>query len=181
MHNDFLYQTDDIGVRGLSEKEVDAGYHEWFLNREVCRHNSHAAFSKSEASCRDYVKSLDASRHQVVWAVYHLEDVRHIGNISLQSIDWINRNAELALLFGEPEYWGRGYAFQAAELLLSHGFETLNLHRIHCGTASTNLGMMRLAEKLGMEQEGIRRQALFLNGDYADIVEYGLLRSEFED
>jgi RimJ/RimL family protein N-acetyltransferase len=59
--------------------------------------------------------------------------------------------------------------------MIKHGFKVLNLHRIHCGTASNNQGMQKLAEKLGMQKEGIRRDALFKNGKYFDVVEYGII------
>jgi RimJ/RimL family protein N-acetyltransferase len=35
--------------------------------------------------------------------------------------------------------------------------------------------MQKLAEKLGMNLEGIRKEAIFKNGNYCDIHEYGLL------
>jgi len=36
-----------------------------------------------------------------------------------------------------------------------------------------------LAEKLGMRKEGVRRQALFENGAFVDVVQFGLLQEEF--
>jgi RimJ/RimL family protein N-acetyltransferase len=39
--------------------------------------------------------------------------------------------------------------------------------------------MQHLALKLGMSQEGLRREAVFKNGEFADIVEYGMLKKEF--
>lgn len=71
-----------------------------------------------------------------------------------------------------------GYAAEAAEVLIDHAFNRLNLHRLYCGTADNNIRMQKLAEKLGFIKEGIRRQALFKNGAYHDIIEYGKLREE---
>jgi RimJ/RimL family protein N-acetyltransferase len=39
----------------------------------------------------------------------------------------------------------------------------------------TNEGMMKLAVKLGMKKEGLRKEAIFKAGQYIDIVEYGLI------
>lgn len=33
----------------------------------------------------------------------------HIGNIGLHSINWVHRRAELGIVIGEKEYWGKGY------------------------------------------------------------------------
>jgi len=39
--------------------------------------------------------------------------------------------------------------------------------------------MKKLAIKLKMREEGLRREAIYKNGRYLDIVEYGVLRHEF--
>ena len=52
--------------------------------------------------------------------------------------------------------------------------------RIGCATFETNVGMRKLAGALGMIEEGVRRQAAYKDGRYLDVVEYGLLRAEFE-
>jgi RimJ/RimL family protein N-acetyltransferase len=40
--------------------------------------------------------------------------------------------------------------------------------------------MQKLALKLGMKPEGRRRQAMYKNGKYSDILEYGILKTEYE-
>lgn len=175
----FIYQEGDVGIKGLSSEELAGNYPDWFADMEVCRHNRHGAFPKSREGIANFVRGLDGDSSRLVWAVYAVTDNCHVGNISLQSINYIDRTAEIAFIFGEKAYWGRGYAFTAARMLIAHGFDKLNLRRIHCGTASTNTAMQKLAHKLGMREEGKRRQALFLNGEYVDVVEYGLLKDEW--
>lgn len=176
----FIYRQEDVGVKGLGPEEAVGDYPDWFADMEVCRYNRHGAFPKSRESIANFVRGLEGDLTRLVWAVYAVADNHHIGNISLQNISYIDRSAEIAFIFGERAYWGKGYGFAAAKLLIDHGFAKINLRRIHCGTAGTNLGMQKLAQKLGMVEEGRRRQALFLNGEYTDVIEYGLLRSEWE-
>ena len=68
----------------------------------------------------------------------------------------------------------------AGRALLQHGFDKLNLERIYCGMAATNVGMKKLAGALGMSLEGTRRQHLFLDGARVDVCDYGILRGEFK-
>lgn len=175
----FRYETENIGVKGLALEDVSERYIDWLNDPIVCAYNSHGIFPSSRADVEDFIQSLRGDRTRLVWAVFHKEDNCHIGNISLQRIDFINRSAEIAFLFGESAYWGRGCAEESASLLMMHGFESLNLHRIYCATADENQPMQRLAEKLGMQREGQRREALFLNGHYIDALEYGILAHEF--
>jgi RimJ/RimL family protein N-acetyltransferase len=115
----------------------------------------------------------------IVWAICHVQD-GHIGNVALQNISLINQNAEFAIILGDRRHWGKGVGMLAGKAMLEHGFKKLNLHRIYCGTAATNAGMKKLALKLGMKEEGIRRENLFLDGEWVDAIEYGILRSEFK-
>ena len=47
-------------------------------------------------------------------------------------------------------YWGKGYAFEAAEKVLSYAFEELQLKKVVSFTSKKNLRSMKLMEKLGM-------------------------------
>ena len=40
--------------------------------------------------------------------------------------------------------------------------------------------MQRLAVSLGFVQEGVRMVAMFKNGEFVDVIEYGLLRGNFK-
>ena len=96
----------------------------------------------------------------------------------MQSINWIDRNAEIAFLLGEISFWGKSIMLEAGTLLLDHAFNVLNLHRVYCGTSEVNIGMQKLAEKLGMTIEGRRKEAIFKNGVYSDIIEFGIINKK---
>jgi RimJ/RimL family protein N-acetyltransferase len=104
-----------------------------------------------------------------------IDHLNHIGNVSLQSLSWINRSAEFAIIMGEKEYWGQGYGEEALRFVLEHGFKKLGLNRIWTGTGSSNVGMQKLAERVGMILEGRSRQGKFNDGKFLDIYHYGIL------
>ncbi|PCH54298.1 MAG: GNAT family N-acetyltransferase [Flavobacteriaceae bacterium] len=173
-----IYETDRLYFRGLCKSDIDGPYLHWFNDQEVCRFNSHGAFPTTRHRLESYIEMLQSSDSHIVWAVFLKESNSHIGNVSLQSIDRYNRCAEFAIIMGDRSCWGQGYAEEAARLLCSHGFNKVGLHRIHCGTSENNTGMIALAAKLGMRQEGVRKQALFENGVFVDAVEFGLMKGE---
>lgn len=86
-----------------------------------------------------------------------------------------NKSAEFAILLGDKEFWGKGLSKEAGKLLLQYGFDTLKLHRIYCGTSEANIPMQHLALSLGMELEGRRKEAMFKDGLFYDILEYGIV------
>lgn len=166
-------------LRSLEMADIEGCYPQWLNDGEVCRFNSHGRWPYSRENAEAYIRSVQASRSALVLAMVLREGDRHIGNISLQSIDWIDRSAEFAILLGDRSTWGKGLSREAACLICRHGFQELNLRRIHCGTSEENKAMQRLAAHLGMVQEGRRRQAFFKRGIYLDLLEYGVLREEF--
>lgn len=172
--NEFLIGK-NIYLRSLSEVDVQGNYQNWLNDKEIIQYNSHGRFPMTVSKLLLYVKEMTNSTNNLILAIIEKKTQTHIGNISLQSINWIDRNAEIAFLLGEKNYWGKGVMFEAGELLIEHSFKTLNLHRIYCGTSELNIGMQKLALKLGMNEEGRRKESLFKNGIYVDIVEYGIL------
>lgn len=168
-----------IHLRALEEKDLTSDYLQWLNDDEVCRFNSHAVFPNAESKMKNYFNSLQGQDKNIVLAIIHTDSKKHIGNVSLQNINWVSRNAEFAILLGDKEFWGDGYGEEAAKLIVAYGFERLNLHRIYCGTVDGNKGMIKLAKKLKMVEEGRRREAIFKHGKYIDIIEYGVLQNEF--
>jgi len=161
----------------LNEDDINGNYSLWLNDPEITKYNSHGRFPMTVEKLSEFVKVARTSNNMLVMAVIDISTDKHIGNISLQAINWIDSNAEIAFLLGEKEWWGKGVMLQAGELIIKHGFRTLNLHRIYCGTSSENSGMQKLAEKLCMIKEGIRKDALYNNGKYHDIIEYGLINT----
>ena len=126
----FIYQKDDIGVKRLTISELDGDYPYWFLDENVNKYNSHWSKPKTFQSICKYVENLEAESNQLVFAIYSIQDNKHIGNISLQNIDHFNQSAEIAFLFGNRDYWGKGYAYIASKLIINHGFVYLNEKQI---------------------------------------------------
>ena len=169
-----------IYLRGLERSDVSGNYGRWFNDPEVCRFNAHHRFPYGQEELLEYVDGLSNARDRLVLAIIEDNDDRHIGNISLQAIDSVERSAEFAIIIGEKAAWGKGYSKEAARLIINHGFGALNLHRIYCGTSAENIPMQKLALSMGFLQEGRRREALYKNFRYEDILEYGLLRTEWK-
>lgn len=170
-------------------RETNSEYQKWFYDSEVTKYNSHGLFPYGKEKFESYLDMCESGKEDIVWGIVieqrwtpdgiNFYDYAHIGNISLQRINWVNRSAEFAIVIGEKEFWGQGIGYEALQKLLYHGFERLNLHRIWTGTAESNEGMRKLAHKLGMKQEGMFYDAVFLNGKYTHIFPFSILEDEW--
>lgn len=166
----------DFFLRPLCELDVDGNYPLWFNDLLVTKYSSHGKFFKSKNFFKKYILELDEEKNLVL-AIMHKR--KHIGNISLQNISFLDQNAELAIILGEKKYWGKGVGLKASIEICRHGFKNLNLKKIYCGTAKNNKGMNSIAKKLGMKIEGVRKNHLFLNNKFEDLLEYSIFKKEF--
>src|SRR5689334_17875811 len=73
--------------------------------------------------------------------------------------------------------WGKGYATEAAQLLIDFGFETLGLHRISAAIGPDNCASIAVVSKLGMQYEGRLRDHVFTNGEWRDSLLYAVLNA----
>lgn len=169
-----------VFLRPLHPEDANTGYVSWLNDGEICSANSHHVYPYTPQQARQYIAEITDAKNAIVLAIIESSSNGHIGNIALQQIHSINRSAEFAILIGEKAAWSKGYGFEAASLLFSHGFSALNLERIYCGTFATNLSMQRLATKLGMTKVGQSRRAAFKDGSYVDVISYDILHSEWD-
>jgi RimJ/RimL family protein N-acetyltransferase len=179
MSNPFLV-GERVYLRGLEASDVEGQYPSWLNDEILTQYLEHHVFPYFKASALDYIDGLRHRRDILMLAIIDKTSDKHIGNITLSSISTLHQSAEFTLLLGDQNSHGKGLAKEASLLLLTHGFHTMNLNRIWCGTMQTNIAMQRLALSLGMVQEGIKRQEVYKNGRYNDTIQYSLLKEEFK-
>lgn len=158
---------------------IKSDYFSWWTDSEVTKYNSHGLFPHSIDDYNNWLQTVK-SNEVLVLGVIHNRDKKHIGNVSLQSFDWINRSAEIAIVMGEPDYWGKGFGYVACKKMIEHAFDRLNIMRIWSGTSVLNVAMNKIFKRLGFKNEGVFKQAQYLDGDYYDINIYGLLKEHYK-
>jgi [ribosomal protein S5]-alanine N-acetyltransferase len=100
-----------------------------------------------------------------------------IGSVGLRDIDPEHLQAELGFWIGR-EWWGNGYAREAAAAVLAFGFDALGLNRICAHHMNRNPAAGRVLQAVGMQREGLLRQRVRKWGAYEDVVLYAILRDD---
>ena len=77
-------------------------------------------------------------------------------------------------------HWGKGLATEASAAVLEWGFKTESLAKISASSDPRNKRAMRVMEKLGMTQEGVRRSHGIRRGERVDSAVFGILRGEWD-
>lgn len=78
-----------------------------------------------------------------------------------------------------PTERGKGYATEAATLIVDYLFLTKNIVRVQADANTDNRASQRVLEKAGFTREGVLRQVYFEQGAWRDAVLYSILRDEW--
>lgn len=180
-----IYENEKVALLPFSRHDMTAEYRSWFYDIEVTRYNSHGLFPYTKGQMERLLKVIEeGASDEIIFAIYAKTDepaggLRHVGNCSILRINYINRSAELAWVIGDKTVWGKGIATDAGKFLLYHCFNRLNMHRVWTGVVKENVGMRRVCKKLGMQEEGEYRDAVFLHGRYHNIIPYCILEDNY--
>ena len=79
----------------------------------------------------------------------------------------------------DPNYWGYGYATEAARAITAFGFTQLNVHRIWAWCIADNTASARVLERVGLRLEGRLRETDHFKGRWWDRLVYALLEDEW--
>jgi len=134
-----------------------------------------------EESWFEDMKKRSVDEHPLLIEIKQGEGWLPVGNCGFHKIDWRCRVAEVGIFIGEKRLWNRGYGTEAMLLLLKYGFYTLNMNRISLDVYENNPSAIRAYEKAGFIQEGRKRQAMYVDGKYIDILQMSVLKEEWEN
>ncbi len=166
-------------LRAVEPEDAENAFR-WMNDREVSR-GLMARYPFSFETEREWVKNavkpLDFGN--VRFAIETRDGV-HIGICGLHRASAENRHAELGIMIGEKEYWGRGFGTDTMLTLLRFAFEQMNLHKVTLGVFEFNERGLAMYTKLGFVEEGRFRDDLFQDGRYWDLVRMSILRREYE-
>lgn len=104
--------------------------------------------------------------------------------IGVVSRYWIGAETNwlaVGIVIYDPDEWRQGIGYEALGLWSDYLFREMpGIVRLDLRTWSGNIGMMRLALKLGYLEEARFRMARIVDGEYYDGLGYGVLRSEWQ-
>jgi RimJ/RimL family protein N-acetyltransferase len=124
---------------------------------------------------------LDGSSDSRGFVIADITDEAYIGQVNLDAIDWKNRVGRVGIVIGSTEYFGLGYGTEAMRLLIQFAFLEMNLNRLELDVYDFNERAIRCYLSCGFRQEGRLRERQYKNGRYVDVIQMGLLRSDWEE
>lgn len=125
---------------------------------------------------KEWCESFGRDQSRVNFAIRKLDEPEIIGLVEILNISAVHRSAEIGIRIGDEANRGHGYGKEALGLALDFCWNHLNLNRAQLLVLRHNERAVRAYQAVGFKQEGLLRQAVFVDGEWADLVIMGALR-----
>jgi len=174
-------ETARLTLRPFTSGDFDDLY-DYQSRPDVARYLSWDARDRAQArealvqQCEE--TALSAGGDWLTFAVVWREAGKVVGEAGLKLLSWENGQGEIGFVFN-PDYHGRGLATEAAESLLTLGFDTIGWHRIIGACDARNHPSARLMERIGMRREAHFVHYRLAKGQWADELVYAILDPEW--
>jgi RimJ/RimL family protein N-acetyltransferase len=173
--------TERLLLRWMTEDDID-GHYAVFSDPEVARYWSSEPWSDMDQARQAIASTIaayaDGSGMRL--AIVLRDSGQLIGNVSLHHFFEQNRRCEIGYALAS-RHWGQGYATEALRAAIRYGFDVLGLNRIEADIDPRNAGSARVLEKLGFRKEGYMPERWIVFGEFADTINYGLLRRYWDE
>ena len=120
------------------------------------------------------------NENQSEFMIETIAENKRIGFVGLDEFNWAAGTAWVGIGIGDPDYRGKGYGTEAMKLILKYAFNELNLHRVNLGVFEFNERAIKSYKKCGYKYEGTERELIFKDDKRWDVLNMGILRSDWE-
>lgn len=175
-----ILENDRVRLEPLEEKHFDV-LNEIAQNKEIWEFTS-AKVSSIEDFRRYFNIALEerANKLSYVFAVFDKRENKYGGCTRYANISLPNKRLEIGWTWYHPLLQKTGLNRNCKFLLLSFGFEKLDLNRIELRTSHLNLKSQNAMQKIGAIKEGVlRRHMINEDGSVRDTVYFSFIKEDW--
>lgn len=135
------------------------------------------SFPVSMEKQEEWYKNINTP-NRITYAIEYEDKI--IGLAMITDIDWKNRNANIGIkICNNPQFRKKGIGTITVNLLLKYSFEELGLNMMWTNILDYNIPSQKLFEKCGFTLEGKKRECIYKNNKYNDLLFYCILKREY--
>lgn len=127
---------------------------------------------------KNWFKKLQTDKSRKMFIV--LFEEKKIGVCGLIHIDYLNKNADIAIIIGDKNFHGKGIGSFTLDKLLKYGFKKLKLHRIGAEVIEYNLNSIRLFEKFNFKIETTFRDMIWRKNRWWNMKSFYLIQKNYQ-
>ncbi|MBW7455504.1 GNAT family N-acetyltransferase [Paenibacillus sepulcri] len=179
-YESYFWQDEEIRLRGIEPEDWEGHYINRFDTPARRLLECAVELPPTIAEARKFADSnadFSPDNQRIMFTIETLNN-ENVGGINLNSIDERNGTFSIGIQI-DRDHRGKGYGTRALIILLRYAFLERRLNKFNDYVLQGNEASIKMMTKLGCSQEGIRRQAIYSNGQYLDVILFGLTKDEF--
>ncbi len=161
-------KTRRLRIEPFDEHCISHEYIGWLNDSEIMRFSNQRLHHHTEETARGYLTSFAGTSNILLAIRLALED-RMIGTMTA-FVSAHHGTADMGLLIGDRGCWGQGYGLEAWNAVMCHLFESRGLRKVTGGALRSNIGMVKIMERSGMQLEAVRERQEILDGEALDVL-----------
>lgn len=126
-------------------------------------------------SYKAWLERMAQEKIHTFFAIRKLTAPLIIGYVTFKNIQAVHRSGEIGMRIGNEADRGKGYGKSALSLALLYAFNHLNLHRVSLTAFAHNERAIAAYRAAGFKDEGLLKDAAFIDGRYVDMVAMAIL------
>ena len=151
----------------------------WVNDPEVNRYMLSGHIPLTAAAEESFYTRMEAAADAHVFEIHMAEDMRLIGHVGIEQIDWIHRTGSLGICIGDLANQNRGLGTDAIVTMLRFAFDTVGLNRVNLFCREDNARGLRVYRGVGFTDIGRERESIFAEGRFFDAYMFDMLAREF--
>ena len=100
--------TERLVLRSLKSKDITEDYVNWLNDPKINKYLSCANVPQTYQTCLEYVESYQEKDDAALIGIFLKKDMKHIGNLTLSSIDWQEKMLLSESASEEKDAWEKG-------------------------------------------------------------------------
>ncbi len=173
-----IMRLGSYGLRKLVDEDANPRYLKWISDPEVNGFLTVGKFPCTLEDLSEYIARFDGATTGVAYAIVQGDGEEHVGNVTLNGINWISGTADIGLMIGEKDHANERCAHQVLSLMIPYAFDVLGLRRLYMGILEGNQACLGGARNMNMVEEGRWRAHSLVYGKYQDEIWFGAMKTE---
>jgi len=179
-YTNYFWQDDEIRLRAIQAEDWEGHYYNRFdtpARRLLeCAVELPPTIDEAKKFTEKH-SDFSSGNGRIMFIIENLNG-DNIGGVNLNSVDERNGTFSIGIQI-DRDYRGKGYGTRALRILLRYAFFERRLNKFNDCVLEGNEASARMMKKLGCIQEGVRRQVIYTNGQYYNLILFGLTKDEF--
>jgi len=160
----------------FTDVHLNSDYVGWLNDSQVVKYSSQRFKKHSLETCSTYFQSFKNTENLFL-AIHEKASNKFVGTMTAYFNDH-HKVVDIGIMIGDKNSWGKGVGQEAWGMLMTFMFEERKMRKVTGGTLSSNLGMLAVMKKSGMQPDGIRTDHELIDGIPTDVLYFCKFNNE---